>query len=538
MSKANPPDASPPPASPATPDAVSATPLHRLYEQLRVLAGPPDENTLHTLLAPLEAAFRSGAPPLDGAATASLQRALAALASWMALATQRGAGLLATEATARAAVGRAPRSWRDTYGLLIECGDRAWLDIAGREEFARALGAVINEGARARLGQPRAGTDQESPTAPLEAPPALTGIESLYVDPAGFSRELEATREKLDRAVQTLATLGDTGPGVTPREAVWSDDLATLYRMGTRNAPTHGTPVLLVYALVNREHVLDLEHGRSLVEQLLGLGLDVWLLGWHPPTGYRPPVNLERYVDDTIRGALDAIGTRCRRRRVDVIGVCQGGTLSLCHAARHPRRIRRLVTLVTPVDFHVEDFLLARWLRHVDVDLLVDALGNVPGAWLNALFLALRPLQLGSQKYLDALERLQDPREAASFLRMERWLHDSPDQAGEAFRDYARDLVRDNGLVAGSLRIGGTATRLRDVRCPVLNIVAARDHIVPPAASLAMRDLIGTRHYRDRTIDTGHIGLFTSRRHCAGVAATIAGFLSAPTAEAAIASVE
>ena len=56
--------------------------------------------------------------------------------------------------------------------------------------------------------------------------------------------------------------------------------------------------------------------------------------------------------------------------RINLLGICQGGTFSLCYAALHPERVANLVTMVTPVDFHTPDNLLTRWIRHVDIDAL------------------------------------------------------------------------------------------------------------------------------------------------------------------------
>ncbi|WP_228371429.1 hypothetical protein [Trichormus azollae] len=66
--------------------------------------------------------------------------------------------------------------------------------------------------------------------------------------------------------------------------------------------------------------------------------------------------------------------------------------------------------MITPVDFHVNDGLLNIWSRStlgsqaLDVDLIVDTLGNLPGNLLNYVFLMLKLSQLGIKKYIDLLE--------------------------------------------------------------------------------------------------------------------------------------
>jgi polyhydroxyalkanoate synthase len=212
--------------------------------------------------------------------------------------------------------------------------------------------------------------------------------------------------------------------------------------------------------------------------------------------------------------------------RVNLLGICQGGTLSLCYSALHPDKVGALVTMVTPVDFHTPDNLLGQWVRHVDVDLLVDALGNVPGELLNRVFLALKPLRLGGQKYLDVLEQLPDPARAANFLRMERWIEDSPAQAGTAFREFVKGLFQQNRLVRGTFEIGGRRIDLGAVRAPVLNVYATRDHLVPPASSQALRQHVGTDDYTELAFQGGHIGIYVSRRAQREIPPRVAGWLA------------
>ena len=88
-----------------------------------------------------------------------------------------------------------------------------------------------------------------------------------------------------------------------------------------------------------------------------------------------------------------------------------GGTDSsyLCQAAREELGDGAIaVTMVTPVDFHTPDNLLTHLIRHVDVDLLVDTLGNLPGQMLNFAFVSLSPFRLAGQKYVDVVDVLDD----------------------------------------------------------------------------------------------------------------------------------
>jgi polyhydroxyalkanoate synthase len=110
------------------------------------------------------------------------------------------------------------------------------------------------------------------------------------------------------------------------------------------------------------------------------------------------------------------------------------------------------------------------------------------------------------------LDILDDKVELENFLRMEKWIFDSPDQAGEAFREFIRDFYQGNKLVKGGLEIGGKAVSLKNITIPVLNIFAEQDHLVPPSASRPLGEHIGTKDYTQLAFKGGHIGIYVSGR--------------------------
>lgn len=344
------------------------------------------------------------------------------------------------------------------------------------------------------------------------------------IDPRRFSDELVALSEKLGSGFRLAAAGGAVTAGATPREAVWRHGRTTLYRYGER--PPAGPPLVIVYSLVNRPYILDLESDRSIIAALLGAGVPVYLLEWGAPGAADRFTTLDDYLFDDLEGAVEWIVRDQGTDGVDLLGVCQGGVFALCYAAARPGRVANLVTMVTPVDFHTPDNMLARWVRSLDVEELVSTLGNVPGELLNFGFLSLKPFALGAGKYMEMIDHADDAERLATFLRMEKWIHDSPDQAGAAFAEFVRAFFVDNRLVDGTLEIGGHPVSLAAVTQPVLNVIAARDHLVPPSASRPLGELIGSNDYRLHEVDAGHIGLFVGRETSVTVAATIAGWLA------------
>ncbi|WP_018231567.1 class III poly(R)-hydroxyalkanoic acid synthase subunit PhaC [Thioalkalivibrio thiocyanodenitrificans] len=333
----------------------------------------------------------------------------------------------------------------------------------------------------------------------------------VQMRPDQILAELSEFQTKLGHGLQNLMEAGEIPTGVTPKEAIYEEDKLTLYRFQPPAAKVQNpVPVLIVYALVNRPYMTDLQENRSTVRGLLDAGLDVYLIDWGYPDRADRFLTLDDYINGYIDRCVDVIRKRHNVDAVNLLGICQGGTFSLCYSALHQEKVKNLVTMVTPVDFHTPDNVLSRWVRHVDVDLLVDTMGNIPGELLNATFLMLRPYQLIGQKYLDMVDLLDDSTKVNNFLRMEKWIFDSPDQAGEAYRQFIKDFYQKNGLMNGGVMIGKTRADLANLSMPVLNVFAEQDHLVPPAASKALKKVAGTKDYTELSFPGGHIGIYVS----------------------------
>ena len=348
----------------------------------------------------------------------------------------------------------------------------------------------------------------------------------LDITPATLADEALRLQQKLSAGLRVLQELDDVDFGATRREEVWRDGKVVLYRFVGEREPTARVPLLIAYALVNRPYMVDLQDDKSLVRQLLARGQDVYIIDWGYPDRSDRFLDLEDYIERFIGGAVDHLRARHGVDAINLLGICQGGAFSLSYAALHPGKIRNLVTMVTPVDFHTPDNMLSNWTRAMDVDLFVDTLGNVPADLMNMCYLTLKPWRLFVQKYVAMADILDDRAAMEDFLRMEKWIFDSPDQAGEAFRQFVKMFYQGNGFVEGGIRIGGREVHLGMVEMPVLNIYAEQDHLVPPSASKPLRGLVGSDDYSELSFRGGHIGIYVSGRAQKEVPDAIHGWLA------------
>ena len=110
------------------------------------------------------------------------------------------------------------------------------------------------------------------------------------------------------------------------------------------NATQQPVVVCAPYAL-HGALIADFAPGHSLVEALQKDGVNrIYVPDWRSATPDMRYLSIDNYLAD-LNVAIDEIGAP-----VDLVGLCQGGWLSLVYAARFPGKVRRLVLAGAPVD--------------------------------------------------------------------------------------------------------------------------------------------------------------------------------------------
>jgi polyhydroxyalkanoate synthase len=326
---------------------------------------------------------------------------------------------------------------------------------------------------------------------------------------------------KFLRATEVLMEPREIMVATTPSDVVLTEDDMKLLHYKPRAKKATDIPVLIVYALVNRYYILDLQPDKSVVRKMLDDGLDVYMIDWGYPSGADRWLTLDDYINGYLNDAVETVMKISGKDKINLVGVCQGGTFSVIYTALHPEKVLNLVTIVTPVDFDTDKGLLHVWAKALDVDKLVDTYGIIPGDVMNAGFLLTDPFRLLIDKYVGLFERMEceeDDEECLTeneetvknFLRMEKWIFDSPDQAGEAYRQFIKDCYQKNLLIKNEMTIDGHRVDLKNIKVPLLNIMAQLDHLVPNDASKPLNDAVGSTDKDIAVFPTGHIGIFVS----------------------------
>ena len=325
-----------------------------------------------------------------------------------------------------------------------------------------------------------------------------------------FATAPDNIRECLD----VLSSSLDTELAQTPYDVVYTEDRVKLKHYRPVTDIAYNTPLFIVYALINRETMLDLQPDRSVVQNLLQNGVDVYMLDWGYPTRKDRFVTIDDHVNGYIHNAVTTILNRHNLQSLNLMGVCMGGTFSTMYAATHPDRVKNLLLTVTPINFDTDAGLLHTWWGNprFNVDSLVDVQGNVSGDFLNQNFLLMNPARLQIDKYIGFMNNATNKKFVENFIRMENWIFDSPDVPGETFRQFIKDCYQHNMLIQNKMRVGEEIVDLKKVKMPVLNFYGQYDHLVPPAACEHTTKAVGSKDTEDVNLKTGHIGIYVSSK--------------------------
>ena len=355
---------------------------------------------------------------------------------------------------------------------------------------------------------------------------------------AGMMTEAARIGAKLLAGSELFARLRDTDVQIatTPKDLVWQQDKVSLYRFRPLAEQRVRVPVLLAYGLIGRWTMTDLQDDRSLVRNLLNLGVDLYVVDWGNPSRADRFLTLGDYVCGYLGGCVEEIARRAGMARVNLLGVCEGGVFTTCYAALEPERVNTMTLTITPIDFHADAVderpghgFINLWTRSLppeDVDRLIEANGNLPGEFMGAVFNAMTPMRTMFKYNLDMLEVVDDEQRLLNWLRMEKWIADRPDHPGEAAKAWLKDLYQQNKLIRNELEMDGRRVDLRRITMPVLNVYAKDDHIIPPATSRALGAKVGTAEYEELGLPGGHVGVFVGGKSQTLFAPAVAAFLT------------
>jgi polyhydroxyalkanoate synthase len=318
--------------------------------------------------------------------------------------------------------------------------------------------------------------------------------------------------EKMRLLPDRLEDLASVEVGQTPSEVIYSENKLNLLHYESLTDDPHNTPLLVVYALINRPYILDLQPDKSVVRRFLEDGFDVYLIDWGEPSQLDASLTLGDYVNRYIDNCADVVRERTGTDAINILGYCMGGTLSTMYAALHSEKVRTLGLMATGLCFDDTGGILEQWgsEEYFDPEAITETYGNVPAEFLATGFAQMNPVDTYLGKYTILFDNFDDRTAVENFGRMERWVRDGVDVAGEAYLQFIEDIYQKNALYQNELVLDGTPVDIENLTMPVLQIIGSFDHLIPPDASKPFTEVIPSEDTDIYEFPTGHVGMAVS----------------------------
>ena len=299
--------------------------------------------------------------------------------------------------------------------------------------------------------------------------------------------------------------------GATPSEIAL--ELHTV-RLRDFTVVESGVPALLCTPLaLHGAAVADLAAGHSLVATLRGEGIErLFMADWRSASPDMRFLGIDDYLAD-LNVLVDHLGGL-----VDLVGLCQGGWLSLVYADRFPAKVRRLVMAGTPVDIAAGQSELSATAAVTPLAMfqsLVDlgdgrVIGrNVATLWGNDT--------VDANDIRESLQMLE-PTGSPEFTQLEatfnKWNAWTIDVPGNYYLEVVEKLYKRNELATGNFVALGQKIDLARLRLPMYLLAGSADEVVAPEQLLAVERLVGTNPDRlcHQIAPSNHLGLFMGKR--------------------------
>ena len=326
--------------------------------------------------------------------------------------------------------------------------------------------------------------------------------------------EMTKNQIKAIKGIKLLIDPPNVEVGMTRSEEVFSKNRMKLLHYLPTTEVKYKTPLLFVYAVINRPYILDLQPDKSVVKKFVDAGFDVYMIDWGYPSMGDEHIGTTEYIEQYIDSAVKHIKERTGTKKISMLGYCIGGYFTTIYSAVHPENVANLMVMAAPLYFNIDHGLLHIWTKdkNFDPQKVVDVYGSAPADFLNGGFSMLDPLPNTIMKYYGLFQGLDNDEFVLNFLRMEKWIKDGIAIPGKFYAEFIKGGYQENQLFNGKLTIADKLVNLSNIDMPVMIIVGASDHLVPMEATKPLYDRVSSKVKEILEYPTGHIGLSVSGR--------------------------
>lgn len=284
-----------------------------------------------------------------------------------------------------------------------------------------------------------------------------------------------------------------TDVAATPGAVVLRTPVFELIQYLPQSESVREVPLLIVPPTINKYYVADLAPGRSIVENLVRSGQQVFLMSWRNPGPEHASWGLDTY-GQAILDAMDACEAITRTARTSLMAFCSGGMITsmlLAHLAATgaQERIASVTFAVTVLD-QEKSGTTGALLDPETARTAVAASqrkGYLDGRTLAEVFAWLRPNDLVWSYWVNNYLRGEAPK-AFDILF---WNADTTRMTANLHRDFI-DIALSNALVIpGAATMLGTPVDLSKIDRESYVIAGIADHLCAWQSCFRTTELLG-----------------------------------------------
>lgn len=269
----------------------------------------------------------------------------------------------------------------------------------------------------------------------------------------------------------------------------------------------HAVPVLIIPPLMVKPYIYDLRPAHSFVGYMLEQGFDVFLVDFGRPGAEDRDFSLGDYLLHPINTSVEKMREVTGSRQVSIFGYCMGGVFATIYAALEKTdAVRNVVMLGAPVDFSKLEFYHTL-IQYAEGPMtsLASYFGYFPAACSQALFQMTQPGKTLTRP-LSLMWNMWDDEFLESYEAMSKWMNDFLHYPEAAFKQFARDFVRDNKLIRNEVEMFGRKVDLGKITASYLVLASPEDQFGSPAAARPIIDAIPTDDKIFMLVRGGHLG--------------------------------
>jgi polyhydroxyalkanoate synthase len=399
--------------------------------------------------------------------------------------------------------------------IAPEKGDKRWNDPAWKEnpayrrlqqtylavcdELDRAVtdaGLDVKSDMRGRFAMGIV-TEALAPTNTPLNPSAIkrafdTGGLSILRGAKHFASDLVSNRGMPSTVDRRPFVVGET-IAVTPGSVVFRNEVLELIQYQPTTERVGAVPLVYVPPQINKFYILDLAPGRSLIEFMVGQGVQWFTISWRNPSREHAHWDLSTYAGAVLE-ALDAVQEITGQPSAHVLGMCAGGMTSAAllghlQATGRLSRVRSLTLLVNMLDTAAPSTLGSLASRR-SIDAAVEKArrqGVHSGRDMSRLFAWLRPNDL---VWNYAVNNWLMGNEPPTFDVL-AWNADCTELPAALYEQYLKMYEGNLLRVPGGLAILGTPIDLSKVDLDTYCMAGSTDHIVTWRAAYQTTQVLG-----------------------------------------------